>query len=81
MTAFELLKKDVPEFANAFNDLVESFIRKNGLKKENLHSISIAMNSSTSNSLSIQLHVPKSKKISGARENILDTILVTMTAI
>ena len=41
----------------------------------------ITMNSTDSDSLAVQIQIPKSKKLKGIREEVLDTILITFTAV
>jgi len=71
------LQKKSPEFVCALNDLIEQFVSK----KKAPHSMGITMNSTDSDSLAVQIQIPKSKKLKGIREEVLDTILITFTAV
>lgn len=73
----QILQKKSPEFVSALNDLIEQFVSK----KKATHSVGIAMNPTDQDSLAVQIHIPKSKKHTGPREKILDSLLVTFTSI
>jgi len=75
----EFFKKEAPEVAKAFDCLIQSLINTKGLDAKTKQLIYIGMKAAEGHVESIKFHVPMAKKLGATREEIVDTILLTLT--
>lgn len=76
---FEVFKKEAPEVAEAFDGLIQSLINTKGLDNKTKQLIYIGIKAALGDPMAIQFHVPMAKKLGATREEIKDTILLTLT--
>ncbi|ADQ79529.1 Carboxymuconolactone decarboxylase [Paludibacter propionicigenes WB4] len=70
---------EAPDVAKAFDNLVEALKSTTGLDAKTKQLIYISMKASTGDSTSVFFHVKMAKKLGATREEIKDTILITLT--
>lgn len=75
----EVFKKEAPEVAAAFDGLIQSLIRMKGLDPKTKQLVYIGMKAAQGDSLAIQYHVSMAKSAGATREEIRDTILLTLS--
>lgn len=75
----QIFKNEAPEVAAAFDGLIQSLIKTKGLDPKTKQLIYIAMKAALGDQLAVKYHVPMAKKFGATREEILDTILLTLT--
>ena len=76
MNVFE---KEAPDVASAFDGLIQSLIRMKGLDAKTKQLIYIGIKASQGDSLAIRYYVPMAKSAGATREEIRDTILLTLS--
>lgn len=76
---FEVFKEEAPEVFNAFNGLVQSLINTKGLDQKTKQLIYIGMKAAMGDTTAVKFHVPMAKQAGATREEIIDTILLTLT--
>jgi alkylhydroperoxidase/carboxymuconolactone decarboxylase family protein YurZ len=76
---FEIFKQEAPEVAEAFDGLIQSLIKTKGLDAKTKQLIYIGIKAALGDIESIKFHVPMAKKLGATREEIKDTILITLT--
>jgi alkylhydroperoxidase/carboxymuconolactone decarboxylase family protein YurZ len=76
---FEVFKNEAPEVFGAFNGLVQSLINTKGLDQKTKQLIYIGMKACTGDNTAVKFHVPMAKQAGATREEIIDTILLTLT--
>jgi len=75
----EIFKKEAPEVAEAFNDLIDALVASNGLDPKTKQLIYIAMKASTGDQIAVKAHVPMAIQLGATKEEVVDAILMTLT--
>jgi AhpD family alkylhydroperoxidase len=76
---YALFLKEAPEVAAAFDGLIKALIARGGLDDKTRQLIYIAMKAAQGDTLAVQFHVPMAMNAGATREEIVDTILLTLT--
>ena len=71
--------EEAPEIAAAFNGLVEALKTGNGLDEKTKNLIYIGIKAALGDTTAVYYHVQMAKKLGATREEIKDTILITLT--
>jgi alkylhydroperoxidase/carboxymuconolactone decarboxylase family protein YurZ len=79
MNPLDIFQKEAPEVANAFDGLIESLKNTTGLDPKTKQLVYIGIKSAMGDTTAIYYHVPMAKKLGATREEIKDTILITLT--
>lgn len=79
MNPMEVFQTEAPEVAQAFNGLIEALKSTNGLDAKTKQLIYIGIKSAMGDTTAVYFHVPMAKKLGATREEIKDTILITLT--
>lgn len=74
-----IFKKEAPEVAKAFEQLVDALKETTGLDAKTKQLIYIGIKSSLGDPKAIFYHVAMAKSLGASREEIKDTILITLT--
>lgn len=74
-----VFQKEAPDVAEAYNPLILSLINSKGLESKTKQLIYIAMKIVTSDFVAIKYHVPMAKKAGASRNEILETVLLSLT--
>ena len=77
--SFEIFQSESPKAAAAFNALIESLSASSALDPKTKHLIYIAMKIVTGDQSAVMAHVPMAKKLGATREEIRETVLLTLT--
>ena len=75
----EVFRKEAPEVAAAFNDLILSLVGTKGLDARTKQLIYIAMKASIGDEMAVRAHVPMAIQTGATREEVVDAILMTLT--
>lgn len=75
----EVLKREAPEVAEAFNGLINALVATQGLDQKTKQLIYIAMKASTGDQMAVKAHVPMAKAAGATKEEVVDAILMTLT--
>lgn len=75
----EIFRKEAPEVAEAFDGVIQALMKTNGLDPKTKQLIYIGIKCALSDDLAISFHVPMAKKLGATREEIRDTILLTLS--
>ncbi len=79
MNPLEIFQKEAPEVAEAFNGLIEALKNTSGLDAKTKQLVYIGIKSSMGDTTAIYFHVPMAKKLGATRDEIRDTILITLS--
>jgi len=79
MNPLEVFQKEAPEVASAFNGLIEALKNTTGLDAKTKQLVYIGIKSALGDTTAIYYHVPMAKKLGATRDEIKDTILITLT--
>jgi alkylhydroperoxidase/carboxymuconolactone decarboxylase family protein YurZ len=79
MNPLDIFQKESPEVAKAFNGLIESLKSTTGLNPKTKQLVYIGIKSSMGDSTAVYYHVQMAKKLGATREEIRDTILITLS--
>jgi alkylhydroperoxidase/carboxymuconolactone decarboxylase family protein YurZ len=79
MNPLEVFQKEAPEVAKAFDGLIEALKGTKGLDAKTKQLVYIGIKSAMGDNTAIFYHVPMAKKLGATREEIKDTILVTLS--
>jgi alkylhydroperoxidase/carboxymuconolactone decarboxylase family protein YurZ len=71
--------EEAPEAAAAFNGLIQSLAMPNGLDQKTMQLVYIGIKASQGNAKAVSAHVPMAKQAGATREEIKNTILMTLT--
>ncbi len=77
----ELFKKEAPEVSAAFNSLIEALSSTKGLDSKTRQLIYIGIKASQGDTGAVMAHTPMAKKEGASRDEIKDTILLTLTVV
>ena len=75
----ELFKKEAPEVAEAFNNLIQKLMQTDGLDQKTKQLIYIGIKASLGDAESIRWHAPMAKKAGATREEVRDAVLISLT--
>jgi len=76
---FDVFQKEAPEVAKNFDGLIQSLIHTKGLDAKTKQLIYIGIKATLGDVETIKYHVPMAKKLGATRDEIKDTILITLT--
>ena len=76
---FEVFQNEAPQVAAAFNDLIGAISARDGLDAKTRQLIYIGIKAAQGDSGAVAAHVPMAKSQGATRDEILDTILLTLT--
>ena len=79
MNPLEVFQKEAPEVAKAFDGLIEALKNTTGLDPKTKQLVYIGIKASMGDSTAIYYHVTMAKKLGATREEIRDTILITLS--
>ncbi len=79
MNPLEVFQKEAPEVAVAFNGLIEALKNTAGLDAKTKQLVYIGIKASMGDTTAIYHHVPMAKKLGATRDEIRDTILITLS--
>jgi len=79
MNPLDIFQKEAPEVAKAFDGLIEALKGTTGLDAKTKQLIYIGIKSSLGDTTAVYFHVPMAKKLGATRDEIKDTILITLT--
>ena len=75
---FELLQAEAPKAAQAFNNLIESVFSGTGLDEKTRQLIYIGIKAAQGETGAVSAHVPMAKKAGATRDEIRETVLMTL---
>jgi AhpD family alkylhydroperoxidase len=75
----EVFQNEAPEVAAAFNNLIEALSSTGGLDARTQQLIYIGMKASQGDAGAVIAHTPMAKQAGATREELKDTILLTLT--
>jgi AhpD family alkylhydroperoxidase len=75
----DVFQRESPEVAKAFDGLIQSLVQMKGLDPKTKQLVYIGIKAAQGDSIAIQFHVPMAKKLGATREEIKDTILLTLS--
>ncbi|RXK86923.1 carboxymuconolactone decarboxylase family protein [Filimonas effusa] len=79
MNPIELFQKEAPAVAEAFDGLVESLKASQGLDGKTKQLVYIGIKAAMGETTAVYFHVQMAKKLGATRDEIKDTILITLT--
>jgi alkylhydroperoxidase/carboxymuconolactone decarboxylase family protein YurZ len=79
MNPLEVFQKESPEVAKAFDGLIEALKGTTGLDAKTKQLVYIGIKSALGDTTAVYFHVPMAKKLGATREEIKDTILITLS--
>jgi len=79
MNPMDVFLHEAPDVAQAYNELIEALKSTTGLDAKTKQLIYIGIKSSMGDSTAVYYHVPMAKKLGATREEVRDTILITLT--
>lgn len=79
MNPLEIFQNEAPEVAEAFNGLIEALKNTSGLDVKTKQLVYIGIKSAMGDTTAIYFHVQMAKKLGATREEIRDTILITLS--
>jgi alkylhydroperoxidase/carboxymuconolactone decarboxylase family protein YurZ len=80
-SGYQILQEDSPEIAAAFNKLIETIAKPSAIESKTKQLIYIAMKIVTDDQGAALAHVPFAKKLGATREEIRETVLLTITVV
>ena len=78
-TTLNTFQREAPEVSKAFDGLVEALKLTDGLDAKTKQLIYIGIKSSLGDSTAVFFHVKMAKQLGATRDEIKDTILITLT--
>jgi alkylhydroperoxidase/carboxymuconolactone decarboxylase family protein YurZ len=79
MNPLDIFQKEAPEVAKAFDGLIEALKSSIGLDPKTKQLVYIGIKSSMGETTAIYYHVLMAKNLGATREEIKDTILITLS--
>ncbi|MBP1637562.1 MAG: Carboxymuconolactone decarboxylase [Bacteroidetes bacterium] len=79
MNPLDTFQKEAPEVAKAFDGLIEALKSTTGLDAKTKQLIYIGIKSTLGDTTAIYFHVSMAKKLGATRDEIRDTILITLS--
>ena len=80
-SGFEIFQTESPKIAEAFNKFIETLAAPSALDPKTKHLLYIAMKIVTGDQGAAYFHVPMAKKLGATREEIRETVLMTLTVV
>jgi alkylhydroperoxidase/carboxymuconolactone decarboxylase family protein YurZ len=77
--SYQVFMEEAPEAAAAFNSLIGSLQKPGGLDTKTQHLVYFGIKASQENATAVCAHVPMAKQAGATREEIKNTILMTLT--
>jgi alkylhydroperoxidase/carboxymuconolactone decarboxylase family protein YurZ len=77
--SYQVFMEEAPEVAAAFNGLIQSLAMQGGLDRKTMQLIYVGIKASQGNTEAVRAHVPMAKQAGATREEIKNTILLTLT--
>jgi len=81
MNPLDIFQQEAPEVAQAFDGLVEALKSTNGLDAKTKQLVYIGLKSAMGDTTAVYFHVRMAKKLGATRDEIRDTILITLTVV
>jgi alkylhydroperoxidase/carboxymuconolactone decarboxylase family protein YurZ len=78
-SGYEIFQTESPKIAGAFNRLIEELAAPSALDPKTKHLLYIGMKIVTGDHGAAFVHVPMAKKLGATREEIRETVLLTLT--
>jgi len=78
-STLDTFQHEAPEVAKAFDGLIDALKSTTGLDAKTKQLVYIGLKSSTGDSTAVLFHVKMAKKLGATRDEIKDTILITLT--
>ncbi len=75
----EVFYHEAPEVSKAFDGLIEALKHTTGLDAKTKQLVYIGIKSAMGDTTAVYYHVPMAKQLGATREEIKDTILITLT--
>ena len=79
MNPLNIFQKEAPEVAKAFDGLIEALKNTTGLDPKTKQLVYIGIKASMGDAIAIHYHVQMAKNLGATREEIKDTILITLS--
>ncbi len=79
MNPLDTFQKEAPEVAKAFDGLITALKQTTGLDAKTKQLVYIGIKSALADTTAIYYHVPMAKKLGATRDEIKDTILITLS--
>ncbi|OPX44084.1 carboxymuconolactone decarboxylase family protein [Ruminiclostridium hungatei] len=76
---FDTLKQEAPQVAEAFNNLISAISNTGGLDAKTRQLVFVGIKAAQGDTAAAVAHTPMAKKEGATREEIRDTILMTLT--
>jgi alkylhydroperoxidase/carboxymuconolactone decarboxylase family protein YurZ len=76
---FEVFKNEAPEVFEGFNGLIQSLMNTKGLDPKTKQLIYLGMKAAQGDVTAVHFHVPMAKQAGASRDEIKETILLTLT--
>jgi len=78
-TTLDTFQQEAPEVANAFDGLIDALKSTTGLDAKTKQLVYLGIKSSMGDSTAVFFHVKMAKQLGATRDEIKDTILITLT--
>lgn len=75
----EIFFNEAPEVAEAFHNLIKTVANSPGLDGKTKQLIYIAMKAAAGDEGAVRAHIPMAKQMGATKEEVVDTILMTLT--
>ena len=76
---YQVFMEEAPDTAAAFNGLIQAMAMPDGLDQKTMQLIYIGIKASQENASAVAAHVPMAKAAGATREEVKNTILLTLT--
>ena len=76
---YEVFQQEAPEIFEGFNGLIKSLVSTKGLDQKTKQLIYLGMKVAQGDDTAVMFHVPMAKKAGASRDEIKETILLTLT--
>jgi alkylhydroperoxidase/carboxymuconolactone decarboxylase family protein YurZ len=80
-SGYQIFQEESPEVAAAFNKLIETIAKPSALDGKTKQLLYIAMKIVTDDMGAAIVHVPFAKKLGASREELRETVLLTLTVV
>jgi alkylhydroperoxidase/carboxymuconolactone decarboxylase family protein YurZ len=80
-SGYQIFQEESPEIAASFNKLIEAVAKPSALDPKTKHLLYIAMKIVTGDQGAALAHVPFAKRLGASREEIRETVLLTITVV
>ena len=79
MNPLDIFQNEAPEVAGAFNGLIDALKNTTGLDARTKQLVYIGIKSAQGDTTAVYFHVIMAKKLGATRDEIKDTILITLS--